>query len=419
MEHNMTDGETPLPSRRELLRHGVAAGASLALLAGMPGLRPLFADRLAVRGAGGHRVLVVVQLSGGNDGLSTVIPYADDLYHKARRQTRHDPAKVLKIDQLAGLHPDLRGVRALYEKGSAAIVQGVSYPTPQRSHFESMDIWHTADMRGAAEPYGWIGRYADSALAALDDPNIIVNVGNAAPRAIFGKVKKPIAFSNPDSYRYVAKPDQYDPYGELQKPKASGEVRNIDFVRRVAASANASSAAIRRAIRGYQPRASYGQERFAQDLMWTAAVIAAGLETRVVYVTLGGFDTHTAQKGTHDALMRQLDRGLTAFHEDLAAGGHDDRVMTMVFSEFGRRVQENGSGGTDHGVAAPMFLFGKHVKGGLYGRQPSLADLDRGDLKMQVDFRAVYATVLDQWMSADPQAVLREEFKAVGRLVKS
>jgi len=394
-------------SRRNFLKGGLA-GLSLASTA--PHFLHLTARAFAGEGpAAGDRVLVVLQLSGGNDGLSTLVPFGDAAYYASRRATAIREAEVLKIDGLVGLHPNLKRLRAILDEGRLAVVQGVSYPNPNRSHFKAMDIWHTADPRGRMVDTGWIGRAVDACCPDASNPNLVVNVGSSVPYALEGRVHKPVSFENPDGYRWSGNPRDREKFEELNGAAREQIERDVAWLHRIAADARGSAAAVRKAADGYKPKAEYPRAQVAQHLRTVAALVAGGLSTRVFYVSAGGFDTHNNQRTRHDNLMRDLDAALGAFTEDLRAQGLSDRVLLLGFSEFGRRVAENGSGGTDHGVAGPMFLLGEKVRGGLHGKQPSLTDLDRGDLKMQVDFRSVYATVLDGWMGMDAKKVLGQE----------
>lgn len=391
-----------LISRRSFLSKGLA-GVSLA------GTAPHFlslSSRVFAGEPTGDRILVVLQLSGGNDGLSMVVPFEDPAYFRARRTTAvRDP---LKLADGVGLHPEMKATHALFGEGKLAVVQGVSYPNPNRSHFESMDIWHTGDLRGRSSPTGWIGRAVDACCPDVTDPNLVVNIGKSAPYALEAKVHKPVSFESPESYRWAGAASDKDEFEKLNE--AGGPSEEVQWLHRVAVDARASSEKIRAAAAGYRPKADYPRSQLSNDLRTVAALIHGGLGTRVYYVSFGGFDTHNAQQNRYGNLMRELDPALGAFYADLKAQGHLGRVLVVSFSEFGRRVDENASAGTDHGVAGPMLLLGESVKGGLHGKQPSLTDLDDGDLKMQVDFRSVYATVLDDWMRVAPEKVLGATF---------
>jgi uncharacterized protein (DUF1501 family) len=391
--------------RRRFLKHGLF-GLSLAATA--PHFLSLTTRAFAGQAPGTGRILVVLQLSGGNDGLSTVVPFADGALYRARRTAAVSEKEVLRLDATTGLHPALKGLHALYDEGRFAIVQGVSYPNPNRSHFKSMDIWHTADLRGRSVQTGWIGRAVDACCPDAKATELVVNVGSSVPYALEARIHKPVSFDAPEEYRWAGNPKDRDRFERLNDA-VDGE-SEIAWLHRVAVDARASSEKVLAAARAYRTRVDYPRDELGRDLRAVAALIDAGLPTRVYYVSFGGFDTHNAQRNRHDDLMRRLDAALGAFLGDLRAKGHSDRVLVLSFSEFGRRVAENASGGTDHGVAGPMFLFGGRVKGGLHGKAPALDDLDDGDLRMQVDFRSVYAAVLDDWMGMDSRAVLGKRY---------
>lgn len=356
------------------------------------------------------RILVVVELSGGNDGLSMVVPHAEDAYHRARRQTRHRAETVLRLNDQVGLNPVMKRLHRAHGDGALTTVLGCGYPDPNRSHFESMDIWHAADPRGQLAGRGWLGRFADTHLAQTGEPNSVIAIGNATPLALVADRVKPVAFRDPQAYRFAAREGQKKAAGIIAKGKEKDPTTesDLDFLRRISRQAKSSSFRIRRAIRGHKTRANFnGGGRLGQDLRIAAALIARDLGTRVIYCSTGGFDTHVNQRNRHDNLMRQLDAALGAFRQELRAHGRGDRVVTMVFSEFGRRVQENASGGTDHGTAGPMLLMGESLKGGVVGAHPAFNDLDeRGDLKMTTDFRQVYAGLIGDWMGADAKKLV-------------
>ncbi len=370
-------------------------------------------------------ILVVVQLAGGNDGLNTVIPFQDDTYHKARPGIGIGDANVLKLGrEPVALHPAMEGIKDLYDNGLATVVQGVGYPNPNRSHFTSMDIWHTGDTSAVGN--GWLGRYFDNACCGTDpkgqkvpNPMAGIAIGREAPLAMQGRLTKPIGFENTDLFRWTGEDVHSaleDPYHNITR---AGEVDEVDpgstaaFLMRTALDAQVSSDKIRKAV-AQQPLVQYPRNALGQQLAMVAAMIRAKLPTRVYYVSLGGFDTHAGQggvNGQHANLLRTFGSCVKAFQDELKAQQDHERVLTMSFSEFGRRVYQNASGGTDHGAAAPMFLFGPMVDAGVLGRHPSLKDLDSGDLKYNIDFRSVYSAVLQQWLGADPKAILKGSYR--------
>lgn len=379
------------------------------------------------------KILVVVQLAGGNDGLNTVVPYADAAYHRARPAIGLDEKSVLKIDNYVGLHQNLAPIKELYDDGMMSIVQGVGYPNPNRSHFRSMDIWQSAEPERDVPLNGWIGRYFDNACPGCD-PHIGVSIGEQLPLAMRGERVTPLSFDRPENYRYNGKDRvAYEMLNDIDntsaKPPAPGaatqpvrstkstpkieisSAQQLDFLERTALDAQMSSDEIIRITRSHNSPKPYPNGDFGNGLRTVAAMIAGGLPTRVYYVTLGGFDTHAAQKGRHDQLMQQFAQGVNAFWADLKQQKNADRVMMMSFSEFGRRVTQNASQGTDHGAAAPMFLFGPALKQGLVGKHPSLTDLDQGDLKYAIDFRCIYATVLQSWMDTPSKPILGKQFQ--------
>jgi len=315
-------------------------------------------------------------------------------------------------------------MKSLFDDGRMAIVQGVGYPNPNRSHFRSTDIWSSGYPEKEVVTSGWIGRYFDNACPGCE-PHVGVSVGERMPLAMQGERVTPVSFETAETYRYTG-PDAEDylrlnlreqpttkPAAKLTQAarKAQKNENTLDFLHRTAMDAQLSSDQILAMTKRHQPGADYPRNPFGNGLHSVAAMIAGGLPTRVYYVSLGGFDTHQNQKGRHENLMTQLAQGVSAFWADLKAQKNDDRVMMMTFSEFGRRVEQNASGGTDHGAAAPMFVIGGGVKAGVFGQHPSLTDLDQGDLKYNTDFRSVYATILQQWMDTPSKPILGQQFK--------
>ncbi len=427
-------------TRRAFLSRGLVLASSVSTI-------PLFLESSAhalAQGAGAlssvpgvpeDRILVVIQLSGGNDGLNTVIPYADPAYHNARPGLAVPERDVLKLDSrnAVALHPRMDALKALYDEGLVSIVQGVGYPNPNRSHFLSMDIWHTADTSGSGT--GWLGKYYDCECSGSDPKNqnaptaaqaAAISIGADAPRALIGRKTKPVTFESPDLFRWTGAQDNADAdkaYRDMLDAGApnAADGTNASFLARTALDAQVSADLIRKAVSRANASA-YPRSELGRQLAMVAAMIGANLKSRVYYVNLGGFDTHAGQggaQGRHANLLNDYAQSVRAFYSDLQAQGQDGRVLTMTFSEFGRRVGQNGSGGTDHGAAAPMFFVGPMIKPGVQNAHPSLTNLDDGDLKYGVDFRSVYAGVLKDWLKADPNQVLGRAWAPMRLLQKA
>ncbi|HEX5136683.1 MAG TPA: DUF1501 domain-containing protein [Planctomycetota bacterium] len=381
-------------SRRSFLKSALAFPAAATL----PGL---FA-RAAFASGPGDEVLVLVRLEGGNDGLNTVVPFADDLYHRARPGIGvKDP---VKLTEETGLHPSLGALRAAWDEGALAIVQGVGYPDSSRSHFTSTDIWHTA-FTGTPERWsGWAGR----ALDRMDEGEVPALQLDPAPLslALTGERVVVPAVADAESFRVRGNKDL------LAALVARPREGVAEDVRRAGATAYRTAERLEKSLGSGDAR-GYPDTDLSRRLWQVARLVEGGLPARVYAVRLSGFDTHAKQGNAHALLLRTLGDALAAFEADLKAKGLDKRVLVMTYSEFGRRVEENRSLGTDHGTAAPLFVMGGRVKGGLLGAHPSLADLDEGDLRFHTDFRRVYATVLDRWLKADSHAVLGAAYAPV------
>ncbi len=438
------NAKTTLQTRREFLRTSVLGAAATWTL-------PVFLEKTffaldamaanvgtqIVTGRDGT-ILIVLQLAGGNDGLNTVVPYADDTYHRARPRLAFPNERILKIDDYVGLNPKLTGLKSLYDEGHLTIIQGVGYPNPNRSHFRSTEIWQTASDASHNETHGWLGRYFDNCCSGAD-PTVGVAIGEGSPQAFAAKNSTGITFSRPEQFRWRAsEPNdghisaeeaffrQLNGFDEEATPaakdgasigalpgKARSDLSTLEFLQRTALDAQLSSDKILTIARKYKSTVAYPQGQLASSLNIIARMIAGGLTTRVYYASQGGFDTHAGQINAHTRLMAEFNDAVSAFVADLKQQGNFERVLLMTFSEFGRRVAENANAGTDHGTAAPMFVLGGAVKAGLMGKYPSLVDLDRGDLKFNTDFRSVYGSVLDKWLKARSEVVLGRKFPAL------
>lgn len=393
-----------------LVRTAEAAARNTGWEAGSPDPLPGFAD---------GRILVVVQLSGGNDGLNTLIPFSDDAYQRARPSLAIAPAQRIALDDSIAFHSALKPVMGLLEQGQFTAIEGVGYPNPNRSHFRSMEIWHTASDSDRYAREGWIGRYFDNCCSGAPEPTAGIFLGAELPQAFEGTSGAGIAFETPRNFGYVAagKADSPSNFRRLNEPQSAPDNASLDFLRAVTDNANVSADRIHAIAGRVRNAAPYPKTAFGQGLATIAQLIAGGLGTRIYYIPLGGFDTHAAQAANQARLLGMFAEGLSAFYSDLGKLGLADRVLTMSFSEFGRRVGENASGGTDHGTAGPMFLAGPAVRGGLAGVRPDLGRLDsNGDLQFTTDFRAVYASVLEGWLGADPARVLPRTFSRLDLL---
>ncbi|ORW66752.1 hypothetical protein AWC23_23190 [Mycobacterium saskatchewanense] len=382
----------PMPdiNRRRFLiaSAGVGAAGLLSTAVDWHDLIRAAQDNPLPEGAG---VLVLVTLYGGNDGINTLIPYADNAYHDARPELAYAPGDVIRLDQQLGLNPALKGLGQLWDERHLAVVRGVGYPRPDHSHFRSMDIWQTAS---PTEPVstGWIGRWLD---ATGDDPLRAVNVGPVLPPLAVGEKHTAAALST------ARAPDGQA--ARLDAVMAALGADDPDDTPAMAAVCKAYRAA-RTADKAFQPvKPAAGEHNsLAAQLGMVASAVKARVPTRVYTVQLGGFDTHADERGTQQRLLQTFDTAVTPFLRDMAGDRHGRNVVLMAYSEFGRRVRANASQGTDHGTAGPVFVAGAPVKGGFYGAEPSLTDLDNGDLKYTTDFRDIYAELLTHTVGTDP-----------------
>ncbi|GCF07642.1 DUF1501 domain-containing protein [Dictyobacter arantiisoli] len=404
-------------SRRAMIRDGmlvVSAGMVMPAVfsRGVASARALTQEGSRVAQVSNDHTLIVVQMAGGNDGLNTVVPYTDSTYHKLRPTIGLTEDKVLRLDDRLGLHPNLSALKGIWDKGELAIVEGVGYPHSSLSHFQAMDIWQTLDMSGNGSE-GWLGKLVSGFVDKDGHPFQAMNIGTQTAQAL-ASISTPIpTLPSVQSYRLskdVAEHDGGD--ARLQAlmklyntyPRSSPFAALLDTT---ATNARDGGQQLQQADAAYHPAVTYPTDSFSLGLKTLAETIVQGLGLRVGYITLGGFDTHANQTTIHQNLMKTLSDGLSAFYRDLELHGKADNVIVMTWSEFGRRVEENGSLGTDHGTAAPMFVLGKGVKHGLFGEPPDLTSLDiDGNLKYTVDFRSVYATVLERWMGASSKDVL-------------
>ncbi len=400
-------------TRRQFVRRATVTPAVLTLGTAAPRFLLHAAEQTATRRQ--DRVLVVVQLSGGNDGLNTVVPFEDDNYRKSRPTLAIPKADVLRANDELGFHPALTGFADLLEAGRLAIVQGVGYPNPNHSHFESMDIWHTCRRKTERRPDGWLGRCLEEMQAdrPRDVPALHLGDGKQ-PFALASRELRVPSIKSLEQFRLqVGQRAEAKQIHDLVARKRPQPSPLLDFVQTSTNTAIDVSERFRQTAKSYAAKVPYPETDLGQKLKTIAQLIDSGLETRVYYVTIDGFDTHAAQAAAHASLLKRVGDAVSAFTTDMAGQGQGERVLTVCFSEFGRRVAENASEGTDHGTAAPMFLAGERVKAGFTGPHPSLTDLDAGDLRFHTDFRQVYAAILEDWLGCPSGPVLGGAYRPV------
>ncbi len=400
-------------NRRDFIKTSLASSAMISLSGAVPNFLLSASASSHATSMNKSNILVVVQLSGGNDGLNTVIPYEDDNYYKNRFTLAVGKQQVLKVDDRVGLNPALRQVHKLFKSRRGAIVQGVGYANPNRSHFESMDLWHTAHQDQSRIRLGWLGNAIEK-ISGVDLPAIH-----------YGPEEQPLALANGQTavpsirsidnfklsaFRDKALKTQLNKIAQIQR---TDENQLLGFIHESSNVALATSQRLESIRNQAQGNNSYPNTQLGRKLNSVARLIGSGLETQIYYVTLDGFDTHSNQRAAHNGLLQQLGDAIAAFDKDMGQQGNTGRVATMVFSEFGRRVRENASGGTDHGTAAPVFVFGDKIKSNVVGSHPSLTDLDQGDLKYKIDYRTVYAEMLKSWLGIDPAPIVGNNYKPV------
>ncbi len=401
-------------TRRDFLKFGAKGVSLLAFSRFAPGFVVESAYAQAPAAEKDRTILVLVQLAGGNDGLNTVVPYADSHYHRLRPTLALTKEQLLPLNNSIALHNACAPLHELLKNGKLGIVQNVGYPNPNRSHFRSTEIWETASESSETLPTGWLGRYFDNACngaPTAGDP-CGVNISNEVPQSFLSAHDHP-TFSLAPNQRGRGRSNENIQLLEsiLQPPAHAGEHDNASYLRHTMMDALVTEKRFQKILADYTTTASYPASPFGNSLRNVAALIAAGTATRVYYVSLTGFDTHSNQANQHTNLLKQLSEGLAAFQSDLESKKLDGQVLTMTFSEFGRRPSENESKGTDHGTAAPLFVMGSRVKPGLHGTAANLAVDHNEDLKYSTDFRRVYATVLDRWLGCKSAAILGHDYK--------
>ncbi|TGE27241.1 DUF1501 domain-containing protein [Hymenobacter metallicola] len=400
-------------SRRDFLKTSVLASSLLFV--------PKFLHALDAQGvqqlrhSNGKR-LVVVQLGGGNDGLNMVVPFRNDLYYKARPTLGiREQTGILTLDKDLGFNPAMAQLKALYDQGQVAVLNSVGYPNPDRSHFRSMDIWQSGSAADQYVTTGWLGRYLDSDCKGCAVPYNGLEVDDTLSLAMKGELRKGLALKNPEKFHQIT---QNRFIRQVNSGGSNGSGSELDYLYKTLAETASSADYLYQTSKVYKSAVAYPNTEFGKNLKTTAELINSGIESRVFYVSLTGFDTHVRQQEQQGKLLGDLSGGLGAFVEDLQKNGQLNDTLILVFSEFGRRVTQNASNGTDHGTANNVLLLGGGLRQpGIVNDAPDLLNLDQGDLKYQLDFRSVYATILRDWLGADDKAILGSEFRRLAGLV--
>lgn len=392
-----------LINRRKFLQLGsLATGSSM-----LPKFLKAFESRTGA--IGGNKVLVVLQFSGGNDGLNTVIPIRNDIYYRERPGISISIDKALSLQSESGLHPALTHLKTLYDEGNLAILQNVGYPNPDRSHFRSMDIWQSASNSNEYLNSGWLGRYLDAQCVNCSRPTQVLEMDDMLSLALSGNQMKGLAIRDPKRL-YETSRDPF--FNDLLSAGSHSELGDPDsYLYKVMAETLSSADYIFEQSKLHPVATAYPDTEIGKNFKTIASLISSDINTRVYYVSLGSFDTHAGQQAKQEKLFSDLNNAIKPFTDDLKSNHRFEDVLIMSFSEFGRRVGENGSGGTDHGTANNMFLISGGLKNkGLLNEMPDLSRLDDGDLEMQLDFKRVYATVLKKWLQADDHAILGKQY---------
>jgi uncharacterized protein (DUF1501 family) len=389
--------------RRKFLQIGSLATATFMI----PKFLKAFEGKNAV--PPGNKVMVILQLSGGNDGLNTVIPMRNDIYYRSRPGLGIEKTKVLSLTDEVGLHPALVGLKELYDDGNLGILNNIGYPNPDRSHFRSMDIWQTGSGSNEYVATGWIGRYLDAQCNGCDKPTYALEIDDVLSLALKGENSKAIAMKDP---RRLFGTSNEKFFKDVLKDHKNGTAEQpADYLYKTMAETLSSANYIFQQSKLHPSATEYPKTELGNGLKTIASLIFSDINTKVYYISLGSFDTHVNQQGQQQRLFTELSDAVKAFSNDLKSNNRFNDVLMFTFSEFGRRVSQNASGGTDHGTANNMFLIGGALKQkGIINAMPDLKDLDEGDLKYKIDFKNVYATVLKNWLDADDATILGKKY---------
>jgi uncharacterized protein (DUF1501 family) len=395
--------------RRDFLRNSALASGAFLIPSFLKPLEAIASGQLS-----GYKNLVIIQLSGGNDGLNTIIPYGNDIYYQKRSSIAIQQTDIVKLNDMQGLNPGLSALKEIYDQGWMGIINSVGYPNPDRSHFRSMDIWQTASDSNQFLTTGWIGRYLDSNCQNCKNPYTAIEVDDTLSLAMKGATKKGIAVQDPNKlYQSTREPFFKDLVHDHNNDHLNED--NLGYLYKTMIETYSSADYIQQTSKTYAVSAEYPATPLGNQLKTVSKFINSGLQTQVYYVSLSGFDTHVGQQNQQNRQLKIYGDAVAAFVKDLKQSGKLDDTLVMTFSEFGRRVEQNASNGTDHGTANNVLLFGgKLKKAGIFNDAPDLAQLDNGDLKYQVDFRDVYATLLDKWLDVSNNQILNKSFGGLG-----
>jgi uncharacterized protein (DUF1501 family) len=374
-------------------------------------LKPL--EALAQNNLTGYKNLVIIQLSGGNDGLNTIIPFGNDIYYQKRKTIAINQPDIIKLNDMQGLNPNLSALKEIYDQGWMSIINSVGYPNPDRSHFRSMDIWQTASDSNQFLTTGWIGRYLDANCQNCKTPYTALEVDDTLSLAVKGEKLKGIAVQDPNKlYQITREPFFKDLVHEHGDANLNED--NLGYLYKTMIETYSSAEYIQKTSQTYNVTGTYPATPFGNQLKTVSKFINSGLQTKVYYVSLSGFDTHVGQQNQQGRQLKIYADAVAAFVKDLKQTSKLDDTLIMTFSEFGRRVEQNASNGTDHGTANNVLLFGGKLKNaGIYNNAPDLTQLDHGDLKYEIDFREIYATLLDKWLNVDNSLVLNKNFSGL------
>lgn len=400
-------------TRRNFLKHSALASTSLLIPDFLKGFmaKELYDNSQIQKLSASGKKLIIVQLSGGNDGLNTIVPYRNDIYYNLRPTLSLKEEKILKLNDDVGMNSEMSKLMEVYDKGNLSIINGVGYPNPDRSHFRSMDIWQSGS---GSEEYlntGWIGRYLDSECQSCKNPYSAIEVDSSLDMSMKGERRSGIAVDDPKKF-YLNSSERYLlEIAESTKHDGHND-SNASYLYKTLIETTSSADYVYENSKIYKSKMNYPNSSFGKNLKTIAEMLISNLDTTVYYISMPGFDTHVNQKGRQERLLSELSNGLNALTEDLKINNRLDETLILTFSEFGRRVKQNASGGTDHGTANNLYLInGNLSNAGIYNALPDLSNLLDGDLKFEIDFRRVYATILKKWLDADDKLVLGSDFE--------